>query len=205
MQLYGIGRVGRRLVPTLLLVLAILAGGRASPSVAQSGFINEVKLGALAHDVALFGPHVESGVDVNAEILFAPLPFGDPTSSRILDFLLTPRPHIGGSINTSGNTSFGYFGLTWTASFAHDLLRDGDAIFSSFGFGGAVQDGDLNDDHSGQKALGSRVLFHLSAELGYRFTPQISIAYYYEHVSNAGLANPNPGMNNLGVRLGYRF
>jgi lipid A 3-O-deacylase len=205
MQPHRIGRIGGRLVVPVLLALAILAGGPAAPSAAESGFINEIKLGALAHDIALFGPHVESGVDINAEILFAPLPFGDPTAFRFPDFLLTPRPHIGASISTSGQTSIGYFGLTWTAGYAHNIFRDGDGIFGSFGFGGAVQNGDLNEDHSGQKALGSRVLFHLSAELGYRFTPEASIAAYYEHVSNAGLASPNPGMNNLGVRLGYRF
>jgi hypothetical protein len=28
---------------------------------------------------------------------------------------------------------------------------------------------------------------------------------FYEHYSNAGLAPYNPGMNNLGMRLGFKF
>jgi hypothetical protein len=47
---------------------------------AADGFIDELKLGALAHDVPIFGTHVESGADINLEVLFAPLPFGDPAS-----------------------------------------------------------------------------------------------------------------------------
>ena len=49
------------------------------------------------------------------------------------------------------------------------------------------------------------MLFHLSGELGYRMDEHFDAAVYFEHISNAGLSNPNPGLNNIGVRFGYRF
>ena len=47
------------------------------------------------------------------------------------------------------------------------------------------------------------MLFHLSGELGYRMDEHFDAAVYFEHISNAGLGNP--GLNNIGVRFGYRF
>jgi lipid A 3-O-deacylase len=159
--------------------------------------IDEVTVGALAHDVTLFGKHVESGSDINLEVLFLPPDF--------LSVIGSPRPMIGGDINTSGNTSSGYLGLTWGISFIHDLLISGDSIFATAGLGGAVQDGYELTAPLGRKRLGSPVLFHLSIELGYQFTPTINIALFIDHMSNANLAPRNAGITNLGVRLGFRF
>ena len=111
----------------------------------------------------------------------------------------------GASINASGNTDFYYAGLVWTFDFAKDVFQEQDGFYTDLGFGGAIQDGYTNHAPPDEKGLGSRALFHLSAELGYRFNQQISVSAYFEHFSNADLASPNPGMNNAGVRLGYRF
>jgi lipid A 3-O-deacylase len=159
--------------------------------------VDEVDVGVLAHDVTLFGHHVESGSDVNLEVLFLPPDF--------LSFIGSPRPMIGGDINTAGNTSSGYLGLTWGVSFIHDLLISGDSIFATAGLGGAVQDGYELTAPAGRKRLGSPVLFHLSTELGYQFTPSINIGLFIDHMSNANLAPRNAGITNLGVRLGFRF
>ena len=72
--------------------------------------------------------------------------------------------------------------------------------------GPAIQTGDnLYVSTSGHKALGSRVLFHIPLEIGLQITPQYRISAYYEHVSNGYTAYPNPGMDNIGARLAYRF
>ena len=63
----------------------------------------------------------EEGVDINAEVLF--------TSPEIFKYLLWARPHIGGSLNTEGDTSQVYAGLTWTA----DIYEH---FFVEFSFGG---------------------------------------------------------------------
>jgi lipid A 3-O-deacylase len=159
--------------------------------------IDEVNVGVLAHDVTFFGRHLERGPDINLEVLFLPPDF--------LSVIGSPRPMIGGDINTVGNTSDGYLGLTWGVSFIHDLLISGDSIFATAGLGGAVQDGYELTAPPGRKRLGSPVLFHLSTELGYQFTPTINIALFIDHMSNANLAPRNAGITNLGVRLGFRF
>jgi hypothetical protein len=56
-----------------------------------------------------------------------------------------------------------------------------------------------------RKALGSRVLFHIPVEIGYRLDEHNSLSAYFEHMSNAYTVDPNEGMDRLGVRYGYRF
>jgi lipid A 3-O-deacylase len=194
-----------------LLVLSLCAV--THPAQAQDaqnhplgGFVDEVKLGLLAHDISLFAANPkEDGVDVNAEVLFVKLPFADAGRPGWLNFLLTPRPTIGGTINTNGGTSFGYLDLAWTVDYADQIFSSNDGLFGSFEFGGAIHDGPLDSDDPNRESMGSRADFHLAAELGYRFDQHFNAAIYYEHISNAGLASPNPGINNAGVRLGYRF
>ena len=53
--------------------------------------------------------------------------------------------------------------------------------------------------------MGTRALFHLTMEVGYEINQNVNVSIYYEHYSNADLGPTNPGMNNLGMRLGYRF
>ena len=77
-------------------------------------------------------------------------------------------------------------------------------IFFGLGLGAALHDGPL-DERGNRKALGSRVLFHVPLELGWRWDRHSSVSLYFEHVSNAGLADENEGMDNVGVRYGYRF
>ncbi|TMJ25437.1 MAG: acyloxyacyl hydrolase [Alphaproteobacteria bacterium] len=57
----------------------------------------------------------------------------------------------------------------------------------------------------GHKALGSRVLFHIPLEIGVQVTPNNRVALYYEHASNGFTAYPNPGLDNIGLRLAHRF
>lgn len=66
--------------------------------------------------------------------------------------------------------------------------------------------------HSGQtgktttdKELGSRVLFRQALEIGYDLDDQWSASVYFSHISNASLADENEGLNNLGLRIGFRF
>jgi lipid A 3-O-deacylase len=193
-------RAGGALAAGLVLAMA------APAAFAGDGWVDEVKLGVLKHDISLFGDSTESGLDVNGEVRFHAIDwFAGKDNPVWLNDLLSPRPDIGASINTSGNTDFYYFGLTWTWDFAHDVFQAKDGLYGDFGFGGAFHDGDLNNAPPGEKAFGSRALFHLSGEIGYRFDPRWSLSVYYDHYSNGGLADPNPGINDAGVRVGYRF
>lgn len=171
-----------------------------APVLVQPPLINEVKIGALAHDVGFLTHHVEAGADANVEILF--------TAPDWLRIIGSPRPHIGADINTSGNTSDGYFGLTWGANLK-DLLGVADGFFINGSLGGAIHDGFLtspsNPPPRGRKLLGSRILFRESAELGYQLTPVISVSAILDHISNANLAPRNAGITSAGARLGFKF
>jgi lipid A 3-O-deacylase len=177
------------IVARCVVVLAFAAAGRAE---AAMGILDEAKLGILDHDIAIGGDHTEPGADANAELLFV--------SPSLLAPLWAPRPHVGITINSVGKNSYAYAGLTWTA-------RLTEAIFADLGLGGAVHDGPdsssvFTRDHKG---LGTRVLFHESAELGYRFSNSWSAAVFLDHISNADLGDHNPGLTNLGLRVGYAF
>jgi lipid A 3-O-deacylase len=168
-------------------------------ALAQTKLVDEVKIGGLAHDVGFLTHHVESGADVNLEVLF--------TSPDILHVIGAPRPHIGADINTAGNTSDGYFGLTWGATL-QQLFGIAPGVFVDGSLGGAIHDGYLTSPvppPPGRKLLGSRILFRESAELGYQISPIVDISAILDHISNANLAPRNAGITSAGARLGFKF
>ncbi len=159
--------------------------------------LDEVKFGALAHDVALGGHHRESGTDVNLELLFA--------SPEIFKYILRPRPHVGADINSDGKTSNYYAGLTWGGIFYRPNVFVGDGFFGYFSFGPSVNDGLISTTDRTRKSLGSHVLFKEGIDLGYQLSPRLSLAAFVDHISNAGLANRNEGITNAGARIGVKF
>ena len=182
------------------VVLAVLIGAAMllrGPAMAQTNPVGELKIGGLAHDIGLGDRHVEGGADVNLELLF--------NSPDLLRFIGSPRPHIGGDINTSGNTSYGYFGLTWGIMLIQNLFGNGDGIFANGSLGGALHNGYLNSAPPDRKKLGSTFLFRESLELGYQINPVVSVSAILDHISNANIAPHNAGITNTGARIGFRF
>ena len=176
-----------------LVVCACAGMGKAAQAddPVLASWVNEVKLGVLYHDMDYLwsGFRREDGVDLNAEIIFAPK----------LDVLWGAiRPVLGGSFNTAGDTSKAYADLRY--QFEH-----GSGAFFGFGFGGAVHDGELEDTRDDRKALGTRFLFHTSIEAGYRFAGRHALSIYYDHISNASIGDVNQGLDTLGLRYGYRL
>jgi lipid A 3-O-deacylase len=172
-----------------IAVLTVAAAGQAR---AQLGILDEMKIGLLDHDAPIGADHREPGIDANGEVLFVSPGFRAP--------IWAPRPDVGVNINSAGKNSYAYAGLTWTANFSP-------VCFGDLSVGGAIHDGPnavatTQQDHKG---LGTRLLFHESVELGYRFTAQWSLAAFIDHVSNAGLGGHNPGITNVGGRVGYKF
>lgn len=171
--------------------LIVALAGLPHAAAAGEGLLSEIKLGALAHDVPVLASRDERGVDFNVEALFA--------SPAALSALGAPRPHVGASINGSGDTSQAYAGLTW------EWQPFEAPLWGAFSLGGAVHDGERENVREDRKALGSRVLFRLGAEVGYDVSESVRVSVLWDHISNAGLAEENEGLNNVGVRLGYRF
>jgi len=157
-----------------------------------AGWLSEVRLGLLAHNIGPIASAREDGAQINGELRFNPPP--------LFEYILSPRPHLGASINTVGETSFLYLGLTWT----WDIT---DSLFLDLSFGGTIHDGWLNshEPDPDRRLMGSRLLFRESLELGYRFLEHHSLSLMLDHVSNAGLAHKNQGNDDVGLRYGYRF
>jgi lipid A 3-O-deacylase len=168
----------------------------APASQAQTKLLDEVKIGLLAHDVGIAGGK-EKGADVSAELLFA--------SPEIFKYILRPRPMAGLQLNSSGYTSQAYVGLAWQWALATDLAKPGDAVFFGFSFGASFNDGKHYSRENDRKSLGSNLLFRESFELGYQLSKQYSVSAYLDHVSNGGIHKYNQSLNNLGVRVGYKF
>lgn len=186
---------------TILFVTFLLAGAR--PALAETSIVDAVRGGVLAHDV-VEANRVEQGADLNGEIQFRPLGLlRDPSHQAWVNALLDPRPVIGASINVSGYTSQFYFGATWHTRLSG--IRPGPGFYGELSLGGAIHNGEIGAGHPHREALGSRVLFHLSGALGYAISAHYSLEAYYEHDSNGGLAKYNRSLNDVGLRLGYRF
>ncbi len=125
------------------------------PQARAGDYLHALKFGILAHDV----PDLWSGfavedrwVDLNFEAQFKP---------SLLLFGGTLRPVLGASINTNGDTSHAYLDARWEIDCASN-------IFFGLGLGAAIHDGEtggLGSDPD-KKWLGSRVLFHIPAEIG---------------------------------------
>jgi len=179
----------RLFIVVLMAALALL--DPSAPAFAD-GLIDEVKIGVLAHDVPDLWSGFQAepdGADINLEALFSP---------SIAFLGGTIRPALGASISTQGDTSNVYLDARWQ-------LETASGIFLGLGVGGTVHDGQTKLKDLDQKALGSRVLFHIPVELGYRFDAHNSLSAYFEHMSNAYTASPNEGLDRIGVRYGYSF
>lgn len=186
----------RRAVRTFCLTACLLAGlSVLAPVEANAGeVLHSIVIGGLWHDV----PGLWSGfqtendaIDINIEVQFAAawaLPLG------------TIRPVIGGTINTQGDTSHGYIDARWQV--------DGPSgLFFGLGLGAAIHDGETGGAGAdpNMKWLGSRVLFHIPAEVGVHLDAHNDLSVYFEHTSNAYTQDYNEGMDRIGLRYGYRF
>lgn len=179
------------MVQRLVRATALLFGlALPMPALAQANsFIHEIRGGVLAHDLSFWARgHVERGVALNAEVAFAP-------SFEVLFGRI--RPVLGGSFATHDGTSLVYLDVRFEFTI--------DRFFFGLGVGPAIHTGNIQPQRSGRKALGSRVLFHPSFQFGLQLTPTARVEAYYEHVSNAYLARTNPGLDNMGLRMAYRF
>lgn len=152
--------------------------------------LSEVRIGALVHDIGPFSSNEEDGFDGNFELLFV--------SPDFLEIIWAPRPHVGLSVNSSGDTSQVYAGLSWEWSFWRYW-------FAGFSLGGSVHDGKFTTNRIDRKELGCRVLFRESIEVGYRFAGKHSISGFLDHISNANICDKNEGLETTGIRYGYKF
>lgn len=153
--------------------------------------VDEVRAGAFKQ--AIDDAHGEGTGAMNFEVLGGR--FAGGYENSILNFFLTPRPHIGTTI-AFGKTDEFYFGVTW------DARLIGDTFFET-SFGGAAHDGPLHELEIA--SYGCQVNFRELASLGLALSPDWRLMGTLDHMSNAGLCGNNRGLTNAGVRLGIKF
>ena len=107
-----------------------------------------------------------------------------------------------GRNGTTGDDSLVDFGVTPVLRWQRDPAK-GIAPFVEFGVGAHVhtENGISDEDFDIPFAFGTLV------GLGLRFGDQgrYELVYRYQHLSNAGLGDENPGINFPVVQLGYHF
>jgi len=154
-------------------------------------WLSDMRLGLLAHDVSIWSlSRKEGGVDFNAEFIFI-----WPNYS-LSDGIV--HSNLGISLNNRGDTSKIYSGFIWEYMWQAGL-------FFNLGIGIAIHDGELESNDSDKKELGSRILFRIPIEIGLLFAKHHGLSIMFDHVSNAYLAEPNEGLDTIGIRYTYRF
>ena len=160
--------------------------------------IYEVKQGVLAHDRGWFGKNREGfGPDYNFELMF--------NSPNILKKIGSPKPILGLTQTSTGGSSLYYGGITWDWNMSKNWFITGSTgIAYTNGLTklpkGQVPTGDK------KVQFGSKWLHRGAIELGWNFYGNDTISLMFSHVSHGSMLDEkNHGMDEFGIRYGYRF
>ena len=157
------------------------------PAPAHAG---EIFGGLYVHDIEspLTKSGVEGGIDLQLGWRGEPL-----TSLRI-------QLHAFVSVNSAGNTHYATVGIS---------RKFGDRIYVRPGVGVAVHTGSAGKHQivgNNDIEFGSRLLFEPELAVGTRLNERMTIEASWVHLSHAQLfVKQNPGIDNVGLRLNYRF
>ena len=188
-----------------LLVRATYAADIApapEPAAAPYAFqpIDELRVGAFAHNWI----HDENApVDLSIEALSSPLAFpghdaGWVAGNRWVSWFFEPRLNIGGMINTGGKTSYAFGGFVWRIPIVGKFFFEGE-------LGGAVNNAVRVPTYN-RVDMGCAATFRESGGFGYQFNPNWELIASIEHVSHLSFCgSTNPGLTDVGLRIGYRF
>ena len=174
---------------SILTSLAIAIAVSAPSAPAQAG---ELFGGLFVHGVDTplsLGGSPEGGVDLQLGYRGGPIIKGTG---------LEPYGFV--SANSKGDTHFAAAGLSW---------KFGDRVYIRPGVGIAVHTGSArNTDNpfNDKIEFGSRVLFEPELGIGARLSERMTVEASWVHLSHATLfGRQNPGIDNIGARLNYKF
>ena len=115
---------------------------------------------------------------------------------QALNAIGAPSPHAFLSVNSAGETNSAAAGISW---------KIGGAFYVRPGIGVAVHDGPAGFRRD-RIYFGSRILFEPEIGVGVQLNDRAGIEASWVHLSHAKLFNSeNPGVDNIGLRLNYRF
>lgn len=171
---------------SILTGLAIAIAACATP--AQAG---ELFGGLYVHGVdtpLTLGGSPEGGIDLQLGYR------GGPITGLKLE------PYVFGAVNSSGDTNYAAVGLS---------RKFGDRFYIRPGLGLAVHTGstrDTDNPFNDKIEFGSRVLFEPELGIGARVSERMTVEASWVHLSHATLfGRQNPGIDNIGARLNYKF
>ena len=184
--------------------VGVLAVMTAFPASAQ--LMEEARIGVAQHNICVLdcdNADKEDGPNVTGELVFK-----SPDFAR---FVFSPRPFVTGSVNTSGNTSYGGVGLMWNWDFA-----DGWSFEPSLGYvfhDGALESPFLQGSPEGDAfsevhvLLGSEDLFRTGLAINRDFGENWGLQLQYDHLSHGQILGNgrNQGLDNIGLRAYFRF
>jgi hypothetical protein len=154
---------------------------------ASAALAEEIKIGINQHDFdRKLGNRIEKGKNINIEFL-----------ANQVESLLNGRPHIGISMNNQGYTSNVYSGVTWTFNKLNPFY-----VEASLGI--SLNNG-VKKTSRKQRPIGSNLLFRESLSIGYNISDDYNVSLMIDHISSADIAKPNPGLTDIGIRIGYKF
>jgi hypothetical protein len=172
-----------------ILLAAAVSAALFTGTGARAG---EVFGGVFVHDVktGITASGIEDGVDL--QIGYRGERFGSSTNQFV------PAPYVFVSANSVGDTNFAAAGVSW---------KFGRQLYFRPGIGIAVHDGPKRVEPGRDRIdFGSRILFEPEAAVGYQFHEKVSAELSIVHLSHAKLfSSQNPGIDNIGVRVNYRF
>ena len=161
----------------------------------------EVKQGVLAHDRGWFGKNREGiGPDYNFELMF--------NSPDFLRKIWSPKPILGLTQTSTGGSSLYYGGITWDANISKNWFISGTTGIAYTTGRTRINKGDEALLESSDKKIqfGSKWLHRGAVEIGWNFYGNDTISLMFSHVSHGSMLDEkNQGMDEFGIRYGYRF
>ncbi|HEX8654243.1 MAG TPA: acyloxyacyl hydrolase [Allosphingosinicella sp.] len=151
---------------------------------------DEVFAGVYAHDIGSplnlrgFGEGVDFQIGWRGDRM------------RGLRVVGAPSPYAFVAANTAGDAHYAAAGLSW---------KIGGRVYARPGIGLAVHTAP-SFDRQPDRSLGSRILIAPELAVGVAVGERASVEASWIHISHSTLFDPhNPGMDNVGLRLNYRF
>ncbi|HWG81262.1 MAG TPA: acyloxyacyl hydrolase [Stellaceae bacterium] len=145
----------------------------AAPDAAQADGPGLLALGAGAYDVL----HGNTQTQFRLEYRFA------QSLLRVIQPLV-------GAFSTTGGTFFGYAGIRIELPLGDRIVLTGDTAAGYWRHGRGLD-------------LGNPIEFKSGVELAYRFARQSRLGIAFDHISNAGIAKLNPGVESLLLVYSY--
>ena len=126
-------------------------------------------------------------------------------SPKILKKIWSPKPVLGLTQTSSGGSSLYYGGITWDSNITKNWFVAGT---TGIAYTNGLTKLPKGQVPTGDKKIqfGSKWLHRGAIELGWNFYGNDTISLMFSHVSHGSMLDEkNHGMDEFGIRYGYRF